>query len=201
MRAALIVAMLAACSFHPVSLRPGDARSVDAARGGKHDAPGPGMPDAPRADAASPDAPADASITTPPTCDMTSCMAAGGSCVAGACVIHAGAAVTCPANQPCVIECLAGTDCKQGVSCGNASSCVIYCDSMNACNGATFTCTKGCTVNCDAMNTCMNGHYTCGTDSAHQCDLECCANNACSSSNDHSGTFSQNDPGTCTVAP
>src|SRR5688572_27906296 len=87
------------------------------------------------------DAPVDTPADGPPTpvCVDGPCIAAGGNCMAGVCVIACGedecaSLVTCPDNMPCDVRCIGAPNdgdegpCGGGVACGNATSCEVTCE-------------------------------------------------------------------------
>ena len=177
--------MLAACSFQHGLQSPGgpgsDAavadtpRAIDARIDGRRiDAP--------------PDADHDACLQ-----NSTSCLAAGGACLSGTCVIASvsDASISCPSGMPCLIECTTMNGCKGSITCGQATSCTIDCQLMNACEGASINCqTAGCTLICRQDNTCMNDSLAC---SPNTCAMDCCAdaNSQCKNNSGDAPTVTQ----------
>lgn len=188
MRALAIAAMLAgvivACSFKgpAVGFGNGDGGLGDAAvrfEAGPPPVdtnPNPGIDASVMIDARPLDAPVDASKA----CSSTVCVAAGGTCNNGTCVIvGAGSPITCPPGMPCEVDCTAGGACQNGVSCGTATSCYIRCDGMNTCGGSGINCVgTDCVIDCVVNHACDN-QAVLGSGS---CTRHCCASNACTGS-------------------
>jgi hypothetical protein len=118
------------------------------------------------------------------------CSSAGGSCVAGTCVIPISSmsGATCPDAMPCRINCMTMNACKNDtVSCGNATSCIVDCQMMNSCQGDVIDCRgAGCTFYCRANNTCMNDNIGCTSET---CTFDCCASNQCNNNSGDMPTY------------
>jgi len=139
----------------------------------------------------SPDDPVDSSgpDVAPGTCVQLVCAAAGGNCDGDTCVIlqTAESAVTCPAGMPCRVECTgAGRPCRDGASCGAATTCELRCIGYRACqSGASCGTAPTCTVTCDGEEACESG-ITPGsaTCTSHCCGLDACIGGVGSCAND-----------------
>jgi hypothetical protein len=173
MRLALL-ATLAACSFQRGTPAATGSGSADAAM----------LADAPK-DAHLIDAMRDAIMGDADICtaNVTACVAAGGTCVAGVCTISVltGVDVTCPAGMPCAVLCdTAGVCSGKTIDCSMATKCTVDCGADNTCNGSTFDCqSHPCTLYCRLDNTC-NGSTI--RDMSSSCRLDCCGTgNICNS--------------------
>ena len=127
-----------------------------------------------------------------PLCEDTPCMAAGGNCEMGVCVIAcnvADCAPTCPAGMPCRVQC-ASMSCNQGIDCGEASSCEIECGDGSCINGITCA-GSSCTVNCSGTNSCSIVGVVCR---ARTCDIDCGGGQSCKT------VKCENHPDTCTLS-
>lgn len=120
-------------------------------------------------DAGSPETPAPAPVPTPTpsVCDAR-CAAAGGACNGDVCtfVCQGTAAckddLSCPPGMPCKVSCT-GKDACRGVTCRDATSCIIECTSGDpACNGRVTCAGPSCAV-------------TCGVNGCKEDEVRCCA--------------------------
>lgn len=126
----------------------------------------------------------DAAVILPeagsPLCVDQECESVGGTCINGVCAIArtGESAVTCPAGMPCRIECTGtGRPCRDGASCGDASSCELRCIGYRACqDGASCGSATSCTVTCDGEEACENGITAIAptTCTSHCCGVEAC---------------------------
>src|SRR5262249_34609921 len=75
------------------------------------------------------------------TCDPA-CLAAGGTCQLGVCVIDvtSGGMITCPPGLSCQINCNSATACTGGIDCRMAKSCSIGCNVALSCTNETVQC-------------------------------------------------------------
>jgi hypothetical protein len=132
-------------------------------------------------DSSTPDTPVGTDLCMPA---MAICQTAGGTCVAGTCVIDhtSAAAVTCPSGMPCKINCLGVDACDAGVKCGNATTCSVRCQATQcSTNGVDCGTAATCDVRCIGTDACRQGA---GADAsvecrASMCTVTCDGANAC----------------------
>jgi hypothetical protein len=140
------------------------------------------------ADAGPTDAEAIDSPTTidamPAICLAATCIAAGGSCMNDRCVIDRdnSGSVTCPAGMPCTVICDAQDACKNGVSCGGATSCIVLCTEAAACQDKGVDCgtAQSCDVTCRGPSACQHGDSGASVECrASTCSVTCDGSGAC----------------------
>jgi hypothetical protein len=115
-----------------------------------------------------------------PPCEPVACGAAGGLCQAETCVILQTdeTAVTCPAGMACRIECTGNNrPCRDGASCGDATTCELRCIGDRACQlGTSCGTAPTCLVTCNGSEACESG-ITVGPGTT--CTSHCCGTDAC----------------------
>lgn len=120
--------------------------------------------------------------TTAPLCTADACIAAGGECITGVCVIPCAApmdcptTVMCPKGMPCRVECSGASSCALGVDCSLATACDVVCTGPSSCGSdavaAQVKCSPGsCGLDC-GNETCPRVALDCA---AGVCTVDCAA--------------------------
>lgn len=187
MRGIVIALLLAACQFQH-GTAPGDGR-------GSGD--GPPGPDTPMPDARV-DAPPDAAT---PGCSDTTCIAAGGTCANGTCVILAanGQPVDCPPGSSCAVSCtFDNQSCRDGMTCGTGGDCTFGCIADHSCdNSSMLSCgaNSRCEIYCTGNHACVGLTIACGGNAT--CIYHCCGGSACTNGFSCVGTGCLDGGATC----
>src|ERR1041385_965485 len=100
-----------------------------------------------------------------------SCIAAGGQCFGGTCVIECTtrvcADVVCPPGIPCTVSCGLGS--CSSIDCSAASECTLSCIGAGSCAGDVVCGGSTCALSCTGPGSCM-GAVDCIAD---HCSVTC----------------------------
>ena len=175
MKLALVVIVLAACNIHHTSDEYACTKNIDCDPGrvcsdGFCIANGTQIDAAKPSDGGRPDGPGNNCPAGCTTC-YTTAKTCTINCMAGANCTNT---VSCPAGYRCNILCNTDNSCRNGINCQSAEACDIECTGKQSCQNVNCG-TGRCDVNCMAVASCKG--VDCSDSCA--CDVTCFGNQSC----------------------